>query len=232
MGLFFHSHVCNDICRNLGLAKFDLAPSEIHTQENFVNSLKTNSTTKSKGLEECLISNSSSCSSIPKFNTDRKEESHHRHFCSSPRSYPTCLHVKLNSESKSTSVKASELLSDDIFTDGNSSGFNKPRSSRVADEKVLLYNSNANTEAFASSALKIDSSNESILGRVHLEICKYHESGRFLADKRSVIDYEAAFFHLRHAANLSVLEAIVNAGKILLQLPHDILAEYKIEVGI
>ena len=41
-----------------------------------------------------------------------------------------------------------------------------------------------------------------------------------------------AFFHLKHAANLGVVDALVNIAKIYMQLPRDILPEYNIEVYI
>ena len=36
MALFFHSHVCNDICESMGLSKFDLAPSEKAHEEKML----------------------------------------------------------------------------------------------------------------------------------------------------------------------------------------------------
>lgn len=64
-------------------------------------------------------------------------------------------------------------------------------------------------------------------------MCKYHEIGRFLddADDLNKIDYEAAFFHLKMAADLGEIEALVNIAKIFMQLPHDILPEFKLQVN-
>lgn len=71
---------------------------------------------------------------------------------------------------------------------------------------------------------------ESILGKIHLELCKYHEVGRFLANPDTEeYNKEAAFFHLKQAANLGVIEALINIAKIYLQLPHDILSDFTIE---
>ena len=72
------------------------------------------------------------------------------------------------------------------------------------------------------------------MGKIHLEMCKYHEIGRFIDehDDNDQIDLVAAFFHLKHAANLGVVDALVNIAKIYMQLPRDILPEYNIEVYI
>jgi len=73
---------------------------------------------------------------------------------------------------------------------------------------------------------------DSVLGKIHFEMCRYHEMGRFLNenDPNSDIDIDAAFYHLKHAANLGEVEALVNISKIYMQLPHDILPEYKEQV--
>ena len=72
---------------------------------------------------------------------------------------------------------------------------------------------------------------ESILGRVHLELCIYHELGRFLTQENQPIDNKTAFFHLEQAACLGDLEALLNLAKIYMQLPHDILPDFKVDVN-
>jgi len=74
-----------------------------------------------------------------------------------------------------------------------------------------------------------DDEEESVLGRVHLELAKYHVLGRFCKDIYEEFDQQVAFFHLEQAAKLGVAEAMSSVGKICLQLPNDILPEYEAE---
>ena len=64
---------------------------------------------------------------------------------------------------------------------------------------------------------------ESILGKVHLELAKYHEICRFTED--GTYDHEAALFHLKCAAECNCMAAIVALGKMYCGMPHDILTE-------
>ena len=52
--------------------------------------------------------------------------------------------------------------------------------------------------------------------------------GRF-TDKEP--DLKSGFYHLILAANLGLTDAVVNAANIYLQMPHDILVEFTVEVS-
>lgn len=55
MALFFHSHICNSICHNLGLTPFDLAPSDLSSLTNPSSSHQPVGTV-CRGQEEIVIS--------------------------------------------------------------------------------------------------------------------------------------------------------------------------------
>lgn len=68
-----------------------------------------------------------------------------------------------------------------------------------------------------------------ILGRVHLDLAKYHELNRFVEENESY-DREAAMFHLKQAASCGNLDAILAMAQIHLGLPHDILPDIEVIV--
>jgi len=61
---------------------------------------------------------------------------------------------------------------------------------------------------------------ESILGQIHLDLAKYHETCRFDAD---VLDIESALFHLRAAADCGNISALIAVSQLFCGLPNDIL---------
>lgn len=71
----------------------------------------------------------------------------------------------------------------------------------------------------------------SCCAQVHLAMVRYHEAGRF-CEKDEQWDQDSAFFHLERAALCEELEAIVALGQCYLQLPHHILPDMSVEVGM
>jgi elongation factor 2 kinase len=71
--------------------------------------------------------------------------------------------------------------------------------------------------------------------KIHLEMCKLHETGRFVVIKNDCdqieFDTEAALFHLKQAGRLGIKDALLNLAKIYLGLPHDILSCYSVDVN-
>ncbi|KAM7381372.1 hypothetical protein PAMA_012287 [Pampus argenteus] len=69
---------------------------------------------------------------------------------------------------------------------------------------------------------------QSVLGKVHLAMVRYHEAGRF-CEKNEQWDQDSAMMHLERAAQCGELEAIVALGQCCLQLPHHILPDMELE---
>ncbi|RNA05755.1 eukaryotic elongation factor 2 kinase isoform X5 [Brachionus plicatilis] len=257
--LFFYSHVCNDICRSLNLTRFDLAPSEMENQERFISKMKDKKcvATKAKATKlpsfvPCVsarnryLLNRLSCSDDNDLaEIDESEGYSSASPCFSPgiqivpcfsqnasslsRSNPIGIGLLAKSfnsnHSNNTSFVESPFDNEDAYKFFNSNEFNRPRASGVVEERDALLN--ADTE-FRRKLVRLESF-ESVLGKIHLEMCKYHEVGRFVHQENDAFDQQAAFYHLQLAANLGLTDALVNCAKIYMQLPHDILPEFKIE---
>ena len=64
--------------------------------------------------------------------------------------------------------------------------------------------------------------------QVHLELVHYNQVGRFTENEP---DLSSALFHLEHAASCGLVEANRELGKIYIQLPHEILENFSLEVN-
>ncbi|CAJ1080009.1 eukaryotic elongation factor 2 kinase isoform X3 [Xyrichtys novacula] len=84
------------------------------------------------------------------------------------------------------------------------------------------------TEVERLNALLQKKIGQSILGKVHLAMVRYHEAGRF-CEKDEQWDQDSAMFHLERAALCGELEAIIALGQCYMQLPHHILPDLELE---
>ena len=74
--LFFCSHICNDICKSLGLTQFDLAPSELSAHQRVVALMERSSgmLTRRRGNEERVAACTSATASLSRLYSKRLSE--------------------------------------------------------------------------------------------------------------------------------------------------------------
>ncbi|XP_041670794.1 eukaryotic elongation factor 2 kinase isoform X5 [Cheilinus undulatus] len=267
MALFFHSHLCNKICKSMGLTPFDLSPAE-KSQLDSTNKLLKSAQTVLRGCEEPCgsprVRTFSGCRAPPLMSRLSETSSADESMsdvdsvpCSplilpcSPPAAPGSMgkspiglsftgmyeHERLNNNSTGEN-KESESGGDSGYpSERRSEGDLNDNVDGLTEEKWSFYHSSrAHVHRPSCVATEVERLNtllqkkigQSILGKVHLAMVRYHEAGRF-CEKDEQWDQDSAMFHLERASLCGELEAIVALGQCCLQLPHHILSDMEVE---
>ncbi|KAG1662695.1 Eukaryotic elongation factor 2 kinase [Nymphon striatum] len=247
MALFFHSHICNDICHGLGLSPFDLYQTEIF--EPVKTKLDKNFHTMIRGTEEiCMSPSKYEKSHWHEFLRHRSISTGSNLSCSPPDSL-----THISSESPSEAMELSEMQiieGEELLTprspdSGVGSLIASTRRHRCSSsdsgsmiqeaERVefgLMLSKTSRPSCVDREVGQLKDTNErqnySVLGQIHLDLAKYHEMCRFTAEDDVTYDKNAALFHLEQSSKCGILEAIVTLSKIYTQMAHDILVEVEL----
>ncbi|XP_031558636.1 eukaryotic elongation factor 2 kinase-like [Actinia tenebrosa] len=238
MALFFSTHMCNSICKTLGLTEFEVSDKEEYRIKKSLQSIQDSKTVVKSSFEEqfsprkmsAIFDLQSHCmaNSPPQSpGSDQILESPP----TSPREVeipesPTSPFVSISSwtEGKLSDSDTSETESDnsDVFTENSE---DEEEARRLFAASMVHKSSSVCFEAQALEKVRQEHQQKllrqksvSVLGQVHFEMAKYNEIGRF-TDKEP--DMESAMYHLEKAATCNVPEALLLMAEIYLQLPHD-----------
>ncbi|XP_075245714.1 eukaryotic elongation factor 2 kinase-like isoform X2 [Convolutriloba macropyga] len=220
MALFFHSHLCNPICDLLKLSKFDLSETELAEIKNGSSKCMSPATTVINPNRRNRCSSSISSLSPASEHAEKQFSFDNTSIFNVPSS-------PIKRSSRPGSMSQSPTDADNRFgcrrlghQDSLSIDVGSPNDEHF--EALLKCHRPSTVNGIEDIAKLMESlESESVLGKIHFELAKYHELGRFINEGE--IDAESALFHLDIAAQLENGEATKCLAQIYLQRENDVL---------